>query len=146
MYALLRNEDISNDHSNSFAVQTHASRDNNGKGSKPVQLCTRNCPFLGSTKYFFETVRRFFAADGEKDACSDDGGLRISVDVDALALASLTLLSLEGIFRICVFDNFIVNNCFAFVDFLVIFFCEVDDRGGQAEVLPLFFDDREALE
>ncbi len=91
-------------------------------------------------------MRRFFAADGEKDACGDDGGLRISVDVDALALVSLTLLSFEGIFGICVFHNLIVNNRFAFVDFLVMFFCEVDDRGGQAEVSPLFFDNREALQ
>jgi hypothetical protein len=73
-------------------------------------------------------MRRFFAADGEKDACGDDGGLRISVDVDALALVSLALLSFEGIFRICIFNDLIVDNCLPLVDFFVMILRKRDDR------------------
>jgi hypothetical protein len=141
VYALLRNQHY--EHRNHSACPAVPSL--NGARDIPVQLFTSDCPLLGSTENFFETVRRFFAADGEEDACSDDGGLRISVDVRTLALVALTLLSFQSIFRICVFDNLIVGYCFALVNFFVVVFCEVDDRDGQAEVAPLFFNDHKAL-
>jgi hypothetical protein len=141
VYALLRNQHYKHrNHSTCPAVPSlNRARD------IPVQLLTSDCPLLGSIDNFFETVRRYFAADGEEEACGDDGGLRISVDVRTLALAALTLLSFQSIFRICVFDNLIVDYCFALMNFFVVVFCEVDDRDGQSEVVPLFFNYHKAL-
>ena len=91
-------------------------------------------------------MRGLFAANGKKDAGGDDCGLGVSIDVHTLALVPLALFPLKRILCVCVFDNLIVDDCFAFVDFFVVVFCEGDDGDGQAEVAPLFFNDREALE
>lgn len=88
---------------------------------------------------------RFFATDGEKHACGDNGGLGISVDVDTLALVALAFLSLESVFGVGIFNDLIVNDCLALMDLSVVCFCEGDDRDGQTEVSPLLFDDGEAL-
>ena len=141
VYALLRNQHY--EHRNHSACPAVPSL--NRARDIPVQLLTSDCPLLGSTENFFETVRRFLAADGEEDASGDDGGLRISVDVRTLALVALTLLSFQSIFCICVFDNLIVGYCFALVNFFVVRFRKKDDGHGQAEVAALLFDDGEAL-
>ncbi len=91
-------------------------------------------------------MRRFFAADGKKHARCDDGGLRVAVDVDTLALVALALLSFESVFCISIFDHLIVDDCLPLVDLSVVRLGEGDDRYGQAEVAALFFNDREALQ
>ena len=111
----------------------------------PVELLTSHCPFLGSTEDFFEGVCRFFATDGEKHACGDNGGLGISVDVDTLTLVALAFLSLESVFGVGIFNDLIVNDCLALMDLSVVCFCEGDDRDGQTEVSPLLFNDGETL-
>jgi len=90
-------------------------------------------------------VRCFFAADGEEDAGGDDGGLAVAVDVNALALVALALLSFKGIFCIGVFNDLIVDDCFALVNLSVVCLCKRDDGDGEGEVAPLFFDDAETL-
>ena len=115
---------------NIVAAQSIRSRYRNGKRGIPVELFTSYSPLLGSTENFFEGMRRFFAADGEKDACGDDGGLRVSVDVDALALVSLAFLSFKSIFRICIFNDLIVDNCLPIVDFFGMILRKRDDRDG----------------
>jgi hypothetical protein len=111
----------------------------------PVEFFTSHRPFLGSTEDFFEGMCRFFATDGEKHARGDNGGLGISVDVDTFALVAFAFLSLEGVFRVSIFDDLIVNDCLALMDLSVVRFCESDDGNGQSEVSPLLFYDGEAL-
>ena len=111
----------------------------------PVELFSRHRPLLGCAENFLERVRCFFAANGEEDAGGDNGGLGVAVDVDALALEALALFSFEGVFSVCIFDDLIVNDSLALVDFTVVGLGERDNGHGQAEVSPLLFDDRETL-
>ena len=90
-------------------------------------------------------MRCFFAANGEEDAGGDNGVLGVAVEVDTLALEAFALLSFQSVLCVSIFDNFIVDNCLALVDLLVVRLCERDDGGGEGEVAPLLFDDTEAL-
>lgn len=111
----------------------------------PVELFTGDRPLLGRAQNFFERVRSFFAADRKKDAGCDDGGLGVAIDIHTLALEAFTLLSFESVFRICVFDDLIVNDCLALVDFPVVRLGQRDDWHRKAEVAPLLFNDGEPL-
>ncbi len=111
----------------------------------PVELFTSNRPLLGGAENFFERVRCLLAPDGEEHACGDDGGLGVAVNVHTLALEALALFSFEGVFSVCIFDDLIVNDSLALVDFTVVGLGERDNGHGQAEVSPLLFDDRETL-
>ena len=111
----------------------------------PVELFTGNRPLLCGAEDFFESVRCLLASDGEENAGGDDGGLGVAVDVHTLALEALALFSFEGVFCVCVFDDLIVNDCLALVDFTVVSLGKSDNGHGESEVSTLLLDDGEPL-
>jgi hypothetical protein len=90
-------------------------------------------------------MRGFFTADGEENARSDDGWLRVAIDINALTLEAFALLSLKSIFRIRVLDNLIMNDSLALVNVAVMCLCQSDDRHRKTEVATLLFDDCKTL-